>query len=55
MPKVVLYNQNASQVGEVELDNNVFGVEDNQQAIFDTVIAERAAMRQGTQKAKTRS
>ena len=55
MPKVVLYNQSASQIGEVELDNNVFGVEDNQQAIFDTVIAERAAMRQGTQKAKTRS
>ncbi len=55
MPKVVLYNQSGSQVGEVELNNNVFGVEDNQQAIFDTVIAERAAMRQGTQKAKTRS
>ena len=55
MPKVVLYNQTGSQVGEVELNNNVFGVEDNQQAIFDTIVAERAAMRQGTQKAKTRS
>lgn len=55
MPKVVLYNQNGSQVGELELNNNVFAVEDNQQAIFDTIVAERAAMRQGTQKAKTRS
>ena len=55
MPKVVLYNQSGSQVGELELSNNVFGVEDNQQAIYDTVVAERAAMRQGTQKAKTRS
>lgn len=55
MPKVVLYNQSGSPVGEVVLNDNVFGVEDNQQAIFDTVIAERAAMRQGTQKAKTRS
>lgn len=55
MPKVVLYNQSGSQVGELELDNNVYAVEENQQAIFDTVIAERAAMRQGTQKAKTRS
>ena len=55
MPKVVLYNQNGSDVGELELNDHVFGVEDNQQVIYDTVIAERAAMRQGTQKAKTRS
>ena len=55
MPKVVLYNQNGSNVGELELNDHVFGVEDNQQVIYDTVIAERAAMRQGTQKAKKRS
>lgn len=55
MPKVVLYNQSGSQVGELELNNNVFGVEDNQQAIYQTVVAERAGMRQGTQKAKNRS
>lgn len=55
MPKVVLYNQNGSNVSELELNDHVFGVEDNQQVIYDTVIAERAAMRQGTQKAKTRS
>ena len=55
MPKVVLYNQNGSNVGELELNDHVFGVEDNQQVIYDTVIAERAAMRQGTQTAKTRS
>ena len=46
MPKVVLYNQNGSNVGELELNDHVFGVEDNQQVIYDTVIAERAAMRQ---------
>ena len=55
MPKVVLYNQTGSQVGEIELSEHVFGVEDHQQAIFDTVIAEQAAKRQGTQKVKTRS
>ena len=55
MPIVVLFNQNGSTVGELELNDHVFGVEDNQQVIYDTVIAERAAMRQGTQKAKTRS
>ena len=55
MPKVVLYNQKGSQFVELELSEHVFGVEDHQQAIFDTVIAEQAAKRQGTQKAKTRS
>ena len=55
MPTVVLYKQDGSQVGQIELSEHVFGQEDNQQAIFDTIIAERAAMRQGTQKAKTRS
>ena len=54
MPTVVLYKQDGSQAGQIELSEHVFGAEDNQQAIFDTVIAERAAMRQGTQKAKTR-
>ena len=54
MPTVVLYKQDGSQVGQIELSEHVFGAEDKQQAIFDTVIAERAAMRQGTQKAKTR-
>lgn len=55
MPKVVLYNQTGSQVGEIELNDDVFAVKEHQQAIFDTVIAEQAAKRQGTQKAKTRS
>ena len=54
MPTVVLYKQDGSQVGQIELSEHVFGAEDNQQAIFDTVIAERAAMRQGTHKVKNR-
>lgn len=54
MPKVVLYKQDGSNVGEIELSERVFATADNAQAIFDTVVAERAAMRQGTQKAKTR-
>ena len=55
MPTVKLFNQLGQEVGALELSEHVFAQEDNQQAIFDTVIAERAAMRQGTQKAKTRS
>ena len=57
MPSVVLYNQNGRKLGTLELNDAVFGVEYNNypQAVFETVVAERAAMRQGTQKAKTRT
>lgn len=54
MPTVVLYKQDGTTCGELELSERVFAQEDNAQAIYQTVVAERAAMRQGTQKAKTR-
>ena len=57
MPSVVLLNQSGKKVGTLDLSDAVFGVEYNNypQAVFETVVAERAAMRQGTQKAKTRT
>ena len=55
MPSVVLLNQLGEKVNELSLSERVFDVKDHQQAIFDTIVAELAAMRQGTQKAKTRS
>ena len=55
MPSIVLLNQLGQKVSDLTLSENVFNVKDHQQAIFDTVVAELAAMRQGTQKAKTRS
>lgn len=55
MPSIVLLNQLGQKVGDLQLSSNVFAVEDHQQAVFDTIVAEKAAMRQGTQKAKTRS
>ncbi len=55
MPSVVLLNQLGQKVSDLNLSEQVFGVKDHQQAIYDTVVAELAAMRQGTQKAKTRS
>jgi large subunit ribosomal protein L4 len=54
MPKVALLSQNGQSVGEIELLDSVFGIEPNEQALYDVVKAQRAAMRQGTQKAKTR-
>ncbi|MEK5440243.1 MULTISPECIES: 50S ribosomal protein L4 [unclassified Fredinandcohnia] len=55
MPKVSLYNQSGSAVGEIELNDSVFGVEPNKQVLFDAVIMQRASLRQGTHKTKIRS
>ena len=55
MAKVALLNQMGQNVGEVELLDSVFGIEPNQQAVYDVVKAQRAAMRQGTHKTKTRT
>jgi len=55
MPKVALLNQSGQNVGEVNLEDTVFGITPNQQALYDVVKAIRANKRQGTHKAKTRS
>lgn len=54
MPKVTLLNQAGASVGDIELNDSVFGIEPNDQAIFDVVKAQRAAMRHGTHNTKTR-
>ena len=55
MPKVALLNQTGKNIGDIELNDSVFAVEPNQQVVFDVVKAQRAAMRQGTHKTKTRA
>lgn len=55
MPKVALYNQAGSQVGEVELSDAVFGIEPNNNVLFDAIVMQRATRRQGTHKVKNRS
>ncbi|MDD3958356.1 MAG: 50S ribosomal protein L4, partial [Candidatus Izemoplasmatales bacterium] len=55
MPTLALYNLAGESVGEINLSESVFGVEPNQQVIYDVVKAQRAAMRQGTAKTKTRA
>ena len=55
MPTIALMNQAGQNVGDLVLNDAVFGVEPNQQVIYDVVKAQRAAMRQGTNKTKTRS
>ncbi|MBU0996742.1 MAG: 50S ribosomal protein L4 [Firmicutes bacterium] len=55
MPKLALLNQAGETVGNINLADSVFGVESNQQVMYDVVKAQRAAMRQGTNKTKTRT
>lgn len=55
MPKVALFNQSGSQVGEIELNESVFGVEPNQHVLFEAILMQRASLRQGTHKVKGRS
>ncbi|WP_246945535.1 50S ribosomal protein L4 [Bacillus pinisoli] len=55
MPKVALYNQTGSTVGEIELNETVFGIEPNESVLFDAVIMQRASLRQGSHKVKNRS
>ena len=55
MPKVAIYNITGKQVGEMELSDTVFGVEVNEPAMHQVVVAHLANCRQGTQSALTRS
>jgi large subunit ribosomal protein L4 len=55
MPKVSLLNQTGSSVGEIELNDAVFGIAPNNNVLFDAVISQRASLRQGNHKVKNRS
>ncbi|WP_338752611.1 50S ribosomal protein L4 [Bacillus sp. FJAT-52991] len=55
MPKVTLLNQSGAQVGEIELNASVFGIEPNEHVVFEALMMQRASLRQGTHKVKTRS
>lgn len=55
MPKVALYNVSGSQVGEVELNEAVFGIEPNTHVLHSAVLLQRASLRRGTHKVKGRS
>ena len=55
MPKLGLFNKEGKQVGDIQLNDDVFAVEVNQYAMHQVVVAVLANKRQGTQSAKTRS
>ncbi|TVP95028.1 MAG: 50S ribosomal protein L4 [Acholeplasmatales bacterium] len=55
MPTVTLFNQTGEKIGDVSLHEAIFGIEPNQQVLYEVVKAQRAAMRQGTHSTKNRS
>jgi large subunit ribosomal protein L4 len=55
MPTVGLFNKEGQKVGDVQLSESIFGVEVNQYALHQVVVALLANKRQGTQSAKTRA
>ncbi|GIN22823.1 MAG TPA: 50S ribosomal protein L4 [Bacillus bacterium] len=55
MPKVAVYNQEGSKVGELDLNESIFGIEPNNHVLFEAIVMQQASLRQGTSKVKTRS
>jgi len=55
MPKVAVYNMLGAQVGEIELNDNVFGIEPNKAVMYDFIKMQLANKRQGTSSTKTRT
>ena len=55
MANVSVFNMEGKEVGTIELNDAVFGVEVNEHLVHLAVVQQLANNRQGTQKAKTRS
>lgn len=55
MPKVNVLNMSGEQIEEIELSEDIFGVEVNQHVVYEVVKNQLANKRQGTQSTKTRA
>ena len=55
MANVALYNMNGEQVGTIDLNDDIFGLEASEHAMHMAVVQYLANQRQGTQSAKTRA
>lgn len=55
MSKVSVLSQTGSSVGDIELNDAVFGIEPNEAVLFEAVVQQRASLRQGNHKVKNRS
>lgn len=55
MANLKVIDQNGKDSGEVTLNDKVFGIEPNDNVVFEAIIRQRAGKRQGTSKVKNRS
>lgn len=55
MPKVAIYNMEGKEVGEIELNDSIFGIEPNEAVVHEAVVMQLASLRRGTQSALTRA
>ena len=55
MPKVAVLNNKAEKIKDIKLNDEIFGIEPNNQTVYDAVVLKMAADRQGTHSTKTRS
>ena len=55
MPKIDVYNMEGKKVSDVELNDNVFGIEPNEAIVHSVLVNYLANQRQGTQSTKTES
>ena len=55
MPKIALLNTKGEKIKDIKLNDEIFGVEPNNQTIYDAIVLKNASMRQGTHSTKTRS
>lgn len=55
MAKVAVYKMDGAESGQIELNDNIFGVEVNVHVMHEAVVAHLANCRQGTQSARTRA
>ncbi|MDR1616366.1 MAG: 50S ribosomal protein L4 [Syntrophomonadaceae bacterium] len=55
MPKVAVYDMSGTQVGDMELSENVFGIKPNDAVLYDFVKMQMANKRLGTSSTKTRA
>lgn len=55
MANVSLFKQDGTQNGTVELNADIFGIEPNNDVVFEAVVMQRASIRQGTHAVKNRS
>ncbi|WP_153732600.1 50S ribosomal protein L4 [Sporosarcina obsidiansis] len=55
MPKVSVVSQTGSAVGDIELNEAIFGIEPNEAVLFEAIVQQQASLRQGNHKVKTRA